>query len=186
MWYCNVWFLYIYIYIVFSLLRNGNCHPASDWKMERARVLKFQMAATPLFSQEANCKHLFFFFFSKLLRSQNSSTLETSTWRTWKKHIPTIDPMKMIYIYIWDVSFMHLYVCLKFCWVVVSVTFRFEDVIPMLEGGPASLLPNCINEPQMATPRLYKSHLRCHLGWSNGKKQVKQPRSWLVHQPTHP
>eukprot|EP00434_Breviolum_minutum_P026944 symbB.v1.2.023819.t1/scaffold2190.1/size86289/3 len=35
------------------------------------------------------------------------------------------------------------------------------DVIPMLEGGPASLLPNCINEPQMATPRLYKSHLRC-------------------------
>eukprot|EP00438_Fugacium_kawagutii_P014831 Skav234805 [mRNA] locus=scaffold69:555460:556275:- [translate_table: standard] len=36
------------------------------------------------------------------------------------------------------------------------------DVIPMLEGGPASLLPsNCINQEQMAWPRLYKSHLKC-------------------------
>lgn len=36
------------------------------------------------------------------------------------------------------------------------------DVIPMLEGGPASLLPsNCINQEQLAQPRIYKSHLKC-------------------------
>ena len=70
---------YIYIYIVFSLLRNGNCHPASDWKMERARVLKFQMAATPLFSQEANCKHLFFFFFE--------ASPVPKLFNTWNKHL---------------------------------------------------------------------------------------------------
>ena len=35
------------------------------------------------------------------------------------------------------------------------------DVIPMLEGGPASLLPtNCINQEQ-PWPRIYKSHLKC-------------------------
>ncbi|CAK9049071.1 unnamed protein product [Durusdinium trenchii] len=34
------------------------------------------------------------------------------------------------------------------------------DVIPMLEGGPASLLPtNDINAEQVAVPRIYKSHL---------------------------
>ncbi|CAE7398004.1 SULT1B1 [Symbiodinium natans] len=36
------------------------------------------------------------------------------------------------------------------------------DVIPMLEGGPGSLLPtNRINQEQLAEPRIYKSHLKC-------------------------
>ena len=85
---CGLWFfVYIYIYcffITFNLGRNGNCHPASVWKMERARVLKFQMAATPLFPQEANCKHFFFRSFS----GPNWSTLEASTWRIWKSTSP--------------------------------------------------------------------------------------------------
>ncbi|CAE7739672.1 SULT4A1, partial [Symbiodinium sp. CCMP2592] len=35
------------------------------------------------------------------------------------------------------------------------------DIIPQLEGGPASLLPqNDINKDQVASPRLFKSHLR--------------------------
>ncbi|CAE8717442.1 unnamed protein product, partial [Polarella glacialis] len=35
------------------------------------------------------------------------------------------------------------------------------DVMPMLEGGPASLLPdNDINKEHVADPRVYKSHLR--------------------------
>jgi len=52
--------IYIYcFFITFNLGRNGNCHPASVWKMERARVLKFQMAAFPAIPQQANCKHFY-------------------------------------------------------------------------------------------------------------------------------
>ena len=75
-------FHYFQLHILgrFGFWRNGNGHhvPASVWKMGRARGLQSSKWRLP--------------------RYPPWSTLETTTWRTWKKHIPTIksiNPMKM-------------------------------------------------------------------------------------------